>query len=119
MSKQYVWNKPKSVLSFKGNTLKHGDVIPNDFSERSLEKLIKNKKVIEFTKDNADEKKLKKLTDKLAGQKTGLGKANTVLSELSDNATDAVKKKATKKVTDLEAKISETETEIKNLTGGE
>lgn len=116
---QYKWNNSKSVLSFKGNTLREGDVIPDNFPKKSLEKLIKSKKVVEFKTVDVSEKKLKKLTNQLAGQKTGLEKATTALSELPNNATDATKKKATKKVTDLEAKISKTETEIENLTGGE
>ena len=119
MSKsKYIWNSEKSVLSYKGSTLRKGNEIPDDFPGKSLKKLIKSGKVVEKV-DAVDKIALKKLTDKLSGQKTGLEKAKKALSELADNATDAVKKKASKKVTDFETKISETETEIVNLTGGE
>ena len=120
MSKTYIWNKDKSVLSFKGNTLKKGDVIPDEMLEVSLNKLIKAGKVIEKpVESNKPNTKLDKARKDLEKLEVSLKTAKEELSSLAADATAAKKTNANKRVDGIQGKIDKLIEKYPELTGGE
>ena len=118
----YIWNSKKSVLSFNGSTLKHGDAIPDDYPEESLEVLIQKGKIVKgkaspkvFAPKPPSLEDLQKIVDGLFETILTIGQE---IVDMPDDASAAKKNGAEKRLNNAKTNLVKAEAELK-AAGGE